>query len=229
MKKLGLSNNQLKILAMLAMTADHVGLQLFPQVGWLRIIGRLALPIFAYMIAEGCRHTRHPLRYLGMMVGFAALCQGVYFFALNSLYMCILVTFSLSISLILLIRLAEHKHNPLLWLLPLAALAGIYYTCRVLPSRLPGTDFEIDYGFWGVMLPVVIYAGRDNWGKLICAAFGLCLLAYTGGAAIQWYSLLALPLLALYNGQRGKWRMKWFFYFFYPAHLVIIYGISLLI
>ena len=162
MKKIGLSNNQLKILAMIAMTLDHVGYSLFPEVEWLRIVGRLALPIFAYMIAEGCHHTRHPLRYLGMMLGFSALCQGVYFFAMGSLYMCILVTFSLSIAAILLIRLAETKQNIFLWLLPVAALAGIYYICQVLPAKLPDTDFEIDYGFWGVMLPVLIYAGRDR-------------------------------------------------------------------
>ena len=50
--KVGLSNNQLKILAMIAMTLDHVGVYLFPQVLWLRIVGRLAFPIYAFMIAE---------------------------------------------------------------------------------------------------------------------------------------------------------------------------------
>lgn len=228
MNKIGLSNNQLKILAMLAMVADHVGIALFPEVLWLRIAGRLALPIFAYMIAEGCRHTRHPMSYLGTMIGFAALCQGVYFFAMSSLYMCILVTFSLSISVILLIRVAESGRSPLLWILPLLAAAGVYYLCQILPGKLPNTDFEIDYGFWGVMLPVAIYAGRDSWGKLLCTALALCLLAYDCGG-IQWWSLAALPLLALYNGQRGKRRMKWFFYFFYPIHLVVIHAISLIV
>ena len=59
----------------------------------------------------------------------------------------------------------------------------------------------------------------------MCLFGGLCLLAYDC-EAIQWWSLLAIPLLALYNGQRGRWKMKWFFYLFYPLHLVIIYGIS---
>ena len=47
----GLTGNQLKIIAMIAMTFDHVGVQLFPQVLWLRLIGRLAMPIYAFMIA----------------------------------------------------------------------------------------------------------------------------------------------------------------------------------
>ena len=48
-----LTSNQLKLLALVTMTVDHVGVQLFPRVLWLRMVGRLALPIYAYMIAEG--------------------------------------------------------------------------------------------------------------------------------------------------------------------------------
>ena len=89
----GLTGNQLKIIAMLTMTCDHVGLQLLPQWGFLRILGRLALPIYAWMIAEGCRHTRSRKKYLLRLASLAALCQIVYFIAMGSLYMCILVTF----------------------------------------------------------------------------------------------------------------------------------------
>ena len=98
---IGLTNNQLKILALIFMTVDHIGVRLFPKYTILRIIGRLAYPIFAYMIAEGCRYTRNKKRYILTMAAFAAVCQIVYFFAMNSLYQCILVTFTLSIALIL--------------------------------------------------------------------------------------------------------------------------------
>ena len=57
---------------------------------------------------------------------------------------------------------------------------------------------------------------------------GLCLLGLTYGG-IQWFGLFAVPLLALYNGQRGKWRIGGLFYFYYPAHLAVIYGIALLL
>lgn len=56
--RFGLSGNQLKLIALATMTLDHVGAYLLPQVLFLRILGRLSLPIYAYMIAEGCRHTR---------------------------------------------------------------------------------------------------------------------------------------------------------------------------
>ena len=72
MKKFGLSNNQLKILALLTMTVDHIGAYLFPRVMLLRIVGRIAYPIFAYMIGEGCRYTRNPKKYLLTILANAA-------------------------------------------------------------------------------------------------------------------------------------------------------------
>ena len=69
-KTIGLNGNQLKILAMLFMTVDHVGAFLMPQYEILRYIGRLAMPIFAFMIAEGCTHTHNRLRYFLTLLGF---------------------------------------------------------------------------------------------------------------------------------------------------------------
>ena len=131
--KAGLTGNQLKLIALISMTLDHVGLQLFPDVVLLRILGRLALPIFAYMIAEGCRHTRSRKKYLGRMVLLAALCQAVYFFAMGSLYQCILVTFSLSIVLIYAI---DNAHTTPTALLALLALVSVCAACLGLPRLL---------------------------------------------------------------------------------------------
>ena len=55
----GLTGNQLKLIALITMTIDHIGFMLLPQVKILRAIGRIAFPIFAYMIAEGCQYTRN--------------------------------------------------------------------------------------------------------------------------------------------------------------------------
>ena len=224
-----LSNNQLKIIAMIAMALDHVGAYLFPQVTWLRIVGRLAFPIYAYMIAEGCTHTRSMGRYLASLAAMAALCQIVYFVAMGSLYMCILVTFSLSVGLIWLLRFAEARKQDLLGRgLVILGIFAAYFLCELLPKLLPGTDYMIDYGFIGVLAPVVIYGAKGKAGRITA-----CLLALIALAAfshpIQWWSLLAIIPLALYSGQRGTRNMKWFFYLFYPVHLLVIHGISLLL
>ena len=227
MKKLSLTGNQLKLIALVTMTIDHVGMELFPRQLILGIIGRLAMPIFAYMIAEGCRHTRNKAKYLLTMLAFAAVCQAVYFFAMGSLYMCILVTFSLSICLIFLLERSMTEKSAAAYALFGCAAAAVYVLCEVLPGLLPGIDFRVDYGFWGVMLPVFIYLGKTRSEALVMSALGMTLLSAACGY-IQWYSLAALPLLALYSGQRGKYKMKYLFYIYYPAHLAVLHCLSLL-
>jgi len=216
------SGNALKILAALSMLLDHMGLMLFPGVTFLRILGRLAFPIFAYMIAEGCRYTRSRKKYLLRMAGLAALCQVVYFFAMGSLYQCILVTFSLSLCLIYALDDLQREGSMASRLLAIGVFVAVLFLCVGMPLILPG--FEIDYGFFGVLLPVLIYFGRPVHHFLLA---GTILLCFTYGDT-QWWSLLAIPLLGQYNDQRGKYPIGKLFYIYYPLHLVVIYGLSLL-
>ena len=209
------------------MTVDHIGLMLFPRYLIFRQIGRLAFPIFAYMIAEGCRHTRSMPRYWGLVTAVAVVCQIGCFVAMQSLYQCIFVTFSLSIGLIGLIKIAQRRDG-LCWVFPVAGLATVFVVTEVLPYILSATDYGVDYGFWGVLLPVAVYLGKSKWEKLLLAAIVLLVLAL-GTGPIQFYSLLSLPLLALYNGKRGRGMGKYFFYIYYPAHLVAIQAIAYLL
>lgn len=226
--KLRLNNNQLKLIALVTMTIDHVGMLLFPYSVILRVIGRLAFPIFAYMIAEGCTHTRSMGRYLGTMAAMAAIYQLVYFFVDGSLYQSILVTFSLSIGLIWLLQWAQTRKDATGRLCLVLGLVAVSFVTRLLPKLLSGTDFDVDYGMWGVFLPVVIYLAKEKWQKLLWAACLLILLALES-YYLQWYALAALPLLALYDGTRGRWKMKWLFYIYYPAHLVVLWGLQRLL
>ena len=224
-RKPGLTGNQLKLIALAAMTADHIGVQLFPQVLLLRMIGRLALPIFAYMIAQGCRYTRNKTRYILTIAAVALVCQLVYFFAMGSLYQCILVTFSLSILLIFSLDAAIKKPNSVNVAIGALAFLSVWFISEVLPTLLPG--FYVDYGFFGIVLPVLVWLGKDKWQSIGLCGIGLVFLSI--GSGIQWYSLLALPLLALYSGERGRTKLKYLFYIYYPAHLALIYLISLVI
>lgn len=224
MKKLGLTGNQLKLLAVITMTIDHVGAHLLPEVQWLRIIGRLAFPIYAYMIAEGCRHTRSMPRYLLSVAGMAALCQTVLYLFNGSLHMYILVTFTLSILLIFLLQQAQK--SAIFGVLSVLAVGAAYYITELLPGKLPG-GFRIDYDFLGVLLPVMIWAGRDKWQSLSLCAAGLLLMGM--GNRIQMYALLALIPLLFYNEKRGSARLKAFFYWYYPVHWVAIYGVGYLL
>ena len=230
MRKWGLSGNGLKLIAAVCMVIDHVGVMFFPQSVGLRLVGRLAFPVFAYMIAEGCRYTKNRSRYFVMMAALAAVCQAVYYITSRDLYMCILVTFSLSLLVIFPmqnLKTAQGTGGRLLWaVVTAAAVAGVWVLNR---------QFTVDYGFWGSMVPVFAAVfqgkGKGSAGRLdrkavhvLMLGLGLLLLALDIGG-IQMASLAALPLLLAYSGERGRWNMKYFFYIFYPAHLVLLEGL----
>ena len=233
--KFGFTNNQLKIIAMVSMALDHIGLLFFPSADIFRILGRIAFPIFAYMIAEGCRHTKNRAKYLGLIAGMGILFQVVFFVAMDSLYQGILVTFSLAI--ITIYAIDGILKSKKLWatLASIASLAFVAVFVFFLPSLLKGTDFDLDYGLWGILLPIAVYYLPNRLWRTVGIALLLLARAihYTifpiSLGLLQWFSLLSVLFLALYNGERGKAKMKYVFYIFYPAHLVILYGIAILI
>ena len=227
MNQISLTGNQLKTIALVTMTVDHAGILLFPEVPVLRIIGRLAFPIYAFLIAEGCRHTRSMGRYFGTMAAFAAGCQ-LFFLCFNgSLRQSVLVTFALSIGLVWLLReerLPSAVHN----LLVVLGFLGVLFLCAGLPMLLRGTDYSVDYGAVGVLLPVLVWLGRNRQERLGLLALGTVMLGFTYGG-IQWWCLGSVPLVMLYNGLRGKAKLKYLFYVYYPLHLAVLYLIGLIL
>ena len=239
-----LNGNTLKIFAAVCMVIDHVGLMFFPYEAIFRIIGRFAFPIFAFMISEGAKYTKNKLQYFLTMFSLAAVCQLVYYFFDNgSLYMCILVTFSLSIIVIYALNwfkrcLFDRECPVAIKILAFASLCA-----SVLGVFLLNCVLRIDYGFVGCMAPVAAsifdFRGTNAPAELLrldrtevrLIPFGLALLALALGSTfkIQPYSLLALIPLLLYSGRRGKIKMKYFFYIFYPMHLVLLEGIYILV
>ncbi len=218
-----LTGNALKILAAIFMTIDHIGVMLFPQVLILRIIGRLAMPIYAFMIAEGCKYTRNKKKYFGMVFGLGAVCQIVYYFFDGSLYFSILITFSLSILMIYALQFWKEKKT---------VLSGLVFASAVIAVYLLNQHFTIDYGFWGCMLPVFAALPHGtSWDDIpmntTMLGIGLVFLGISTDL-IQCLALMALPLLYAYNGKRGTMNLKYFFYIFYPTHLVVLEGIALL-
>ncbi|MBQ2854880.1 MAG: hypothetical protein IJE81_05350 [Oscillospiraceae bacterium] len=219
-----LTGNALKLIAAAAMTIDHIGVMLFPRVLLLRIIGRLALPIFAFMIAEGCKYTRNRKKYFGMIFALGLACQTVYYLVDGSMYLSILLTFSLSILTIYALDHWKHKKTALSALVFAGTVAAVYGLNQVL---------TFDYGFWGCMLPVfaALAHGTDyDCDSMSSALLGLGLIPlFFSLGSIQFFSFLALPLLYAYNGKKGQLNLKYFFYIFYPVHLAALQGIAWLI
>ena len=242
MAKCRLSGNMLKWIAAISMVIDHVGVILFPDTRVLRVLGRLAFPIFAFMIAEGCRYTKNKWRYFGTILGVGAICQLVLFLYNGSMEMNILLTFSISVLLVFVFAWIKEQifaeNAPIFYPLAGVFLLGGMIVC----VGALGALLDLDYGAVGCMVPLLAAVLHPPKGRessflhridrpithVLCLGLGLLLLAMDAGGT-QWFSLCALPLLMLYSGKRGKRRMKYFFYVFYPAHLLVIQGIAYLI
>lgn len=132
-----MTGNQLKILALITMTIDHIGVVLLPQYLILRIIGRLTYPIFAYMIAEGCFYTHSKKRYLGGIFALGFVCQIGFFLAMGSLEQSILTSFVLAIITIYAVQLADDRRDLAGALAVVGALALDAFVALVLPSSSP--------------------------------------------------------------------------------------------
>lgn len=219
-----LSGSTLKLLACALMLTDHIGFLLFPRLIVLRYIGRLAYPIFAYFIAEGCRYTRNRTRRLLWLAVPAAVMALVCYLYDGKWQGNVFITFTYSVALIYLLDAVRTQATRAVWRgvaaggVFLAALAAVWWLCEVAP---------VDYGYYGVLLPVFVYAAdmlspRDSrFVRLGGLAVGLVLLSLDIGR-YQYLCLFALIPLALYNGERGRYPLKWFFYLFYPLHLAIL-------
>ncbi len=237
-----LNGNALKIIAAITMLIDHFGVILLPDIMLLRIIGRVSFPIFAFMIAEGCAYTKNKLKYFLSVFVLGVGCQAALHIVKGPEKLNVLISFSIAILSIYALQymkntvfsdkaaLIRKVCSALVFIL---AVIGIYFLNKI---------FRIDYGFWGCMLPLsaslfkaptsnsfVFFKRLDN-KFLHLTLFALCLLLmglkYRG---VQMYALFSLLFLLFYSGERGKFKMKYFFYIFYPVHLVVLEGIAYLI
>ena len=236
-----LSGNMLKLIGASFMVCDHIGMILFPKIIILRILGRISFPIFAFLIAEGCRYTKNKLRYFLSLFLCSAVCQTVFYFYGGSLEMCVFVTFSLSILNIYALQL--FKNTLASSVSPIKKiLSALPFVAALCATWCLNVVLDIDYGFFGCILPVfatILHTPKNSSAKffhildkipfhVLMTAVGIIPLAIERGD-IQIFALLAVPFLLLYSGARGKLKMKYFFYVFYPAHLVIIEFVGILV
>ena len=223
-----LSASSLKILACLFMLIDHVGVRLFPGVALLRIIGRLAFPLFAFFIAEGCRYTRNRLKHFLSVFVLGCICESVYIIYMGGWYGNILLSFSLSILLIYMMQWCRVKGGYVPYAVMVLALS-------LLAVALHYVNF--DYGFTGIIAPLIMALPGDRAGekegisppppgkKLKLLLFTVAVMLTALGSPMgsrQLFALLSLPLVWLYNGKAGNKKLKYFFYVFYPLHLLLI-------
>lgn len=227
-----LNGNQLKLIAVLSMVIDHAGYTIFYGVPGgllghpvlygvytvLRFLGRIAFPIFAYLLVEGFFHTRSRKKYILRMGGFALLSEIPFnLFLSGSLsyarHQNVFFTFVIGLCMMgamdAIRRRCFGESGLVLQLLTVVAACGIAWITGV------------DYQFYGIMLIAIFYwfYGRPVWQ---------CALGFIWqiNCEIAWISriglLISFLLLWLYNGERGTRKSGYGFYLFYPVHLLVL-------
>lgn len=240
-----LSGSTLKLIGCILMAIDHIGYHLFPEVLILRVIGRLSMPIFAFMIAEGCHYTKNKLKhFLLIFISGIIFLLGVRLFD-GSWFGNIFLQFSISILYIYLLEFLKKlifKSNHKILMLILSILI---FVVTLIPGTYLFKIFRFDYDFFVTLLPVAVsifylkdYSNHkvikyiDNlYVKLLITTIILIVVCFNTNYyhPLQWHCLLAIPLLLLYNEKPGCKKMKYFFYLFYPAHIATIIGIKILL
>lgn len=216
-----LSQEGLKLIACVTMLIDHVGAVFFPQNLWLRIIGRLAFPVYCFLLAEGVHHTQNPAKYalrlfIGLLLAeipFDLVFFGGFTWAHQSVMFTLLLAFLMGMLM---------KKLPLLG--KLLAVIPFYFAAELLHT---------DYGGMGIIMAAVFLIGRELSEPLLFQTVGMVLvnMSYFLRSYIQPYAILAIVPIALYSGQKatGSKRVQRAFYLFYPVHLLVLWMISSII
>lgn len=239
-RRFDISSVGLHVFAMLFMLLDHMWATVLSDFQWLTCVGRIAFPIFAFMIVEGYTHTRNLKKYALRLLLFALVSEIPFNLMVgNSLlyypHQNVLWTFLIGIGLIHINELARKKEKPWLSLLTMVATTVLGYVV--------GFVTFVDYNAAGVLTVLVFYFFRERkwWcylGQL--AALYLINVEFLKGYFFevelfgrsfeivqQGFALLALGFIWLYRGRQGKKSraFQYFCYAFYPAHMLILWAL----
>ncbi len=219
-----LSSSTLHIIAMISMLIDHVGAVVYPNIEWMRIAGRLAFPIYCFMLAEGFRHTSSAPRYLQRLLIFGLISEIPFDMAFYHVpyWRHQNVYWNLAFSLVTLMLL-KRLEKP-----------GFWYKfgqfMAVMAGFLAATFTFSDYYGFGVLLVVAFYnfPGRNIREKATQLLLMVLINAVLLGGS-QAFAIASIIFIWLYNGERGITAkpFKYFCYAFYPLHLLILGLINL--
>lgn len=225
----------LKLIALFCMICDHIGVILLPEYSDLRIIGRIAFPLYLWCLVVGITYTRSIWKYLLRLLVAGILSQPFFMYALNHEWWELNIFFTLIFGAIAMAGMREKKFGSQYWAPALALLLSLI--------------INVDYHWKGVLLAILLFAARKERSTLVAVMVGFCL--YWGQGTyivtklfgiplrniLSWFSqgstffnsflraqtfaLLALPFITLPTHSNLK-LPKWFYYLSYPLHLFIL-------
>ncbi|GHU97905.1 conjugal transfer protein TraX [Spirochaetia bacterium] len=242
----GITSNEIKLIAIIAMTIDHCAWTFFPgfRTDWpiiLHIIGRITAPIMFYFIAEGCRYTKNIKKYIFRLFILAIVSHFAYKLLLtpgnlNNINSNIPFYYNF-----IPFKTGIFDQTSVIWAYLLGAIALAIDTEKIHIQKGWLKHIIIALCFFGAFIAdwsspaalAVFFIGKNhgNFKRQVLWLMGLIttyvivyiLFINVIYGIIQFFVCLAIPILNKYNGERGKWKgMKWFFYIYYPLHLTIL-------
>ena len=223
-RKFDFGRELLKIIAIVTMVADHVGKVLYSDLLYLQIIGRLAFPLFAYLVVLGVESTKKPLKYMATLLVFAMISQVPYYLAFG---------------------IAPFDRLNILFSLLLCAVTIYYYNKRSTLAFVPlllSIVLMTEGSYYVVLTAVGMRLLKDRPALGVLALVGLnlqFLFIPDIESQIQILALMAVPLVFLHTknwlkkeilipeSSRAYSTRKYFFYVFYPLHLMLLFLISM--
>ncbi|KAJ49651.1 hypothetical protein BD780_001150 [Clostridium tetanomorphum] len=218
---------QLKVIMVIVMFIDHVGEFIVGSPLWLRYIGRLAAPVFFYLLVEGFFHTSSRKKYMErLFIG------GVIMLLVSTILMYIFkrpvritnnIFLSMGFSIALLTAIEGKKQSDD----KTSSILTIIVICIVM--------LFTEGSIFSTIIVLIFYYNRDSKVKMSIFYILLSLIVLTNPSEsiynnlfivnYQWMMVFALPFMLMYNGERGR-KSKYFFYIFYPVHIWILYIIG---
>lgn len=226
----GVNSFVLKVLAIVLMTVDHASVAFLGQrVTVLRLIGRIAFPIFAFMIAEGAKRTKSREKYMFRLLIFAVVSEVPFDWFIGSVafdlsYQNVYFTLLFGLFSIWCYELFKEKK------------LGFLAVITLVISASGAAFLNADYGATGVISIFLFYLFSEKPQPLRIAGFIVAVAVLSVNITsmgiyfvdFELFALIALVPIALYNGERGKKFNKYFFYAFYPLHLVLLKLVSMI-
>ncbi|MDD3072615.1 MAG: TraX family protein [Candidatus Pacebacteria bacterium] len=200
-------SNYIKLVAVITMLIDHIGAFIYPF-AILRIIGRIAFPLFAYQLTVGYQKTSSRKKYLNRLFFFAVISQIPYYFIYASIGKTVFLNILFSLMLgIFTISVFEKKK--------------FIYLFLIIPA-----SFFVEYGFYGLLTILIFYFFKKREEKIVLFSLATFSYAFIYQLFIQIYALFSLFFIF---GPKIKINLpRYFFYIFYPVHLIVLYIIKII-
>ena len=226
-----LSNFDLKFIAIITMTIDHIGVVFgTPFYNLLRAVGRLSFPIFAFLLTEGYVYTKSFTKYFLRLLVLALISEVIYDYVFFGSFVyrgANNIFFTLALGLLTLWLLDKSKCLIKRYFkdkIDLFIILPITYLLILVIMGLMGEFLNFSYGMLGILVISFFYLFKDNFALVVISVSLSTLIL---GEGMQYFSLFSLILIYFYNQKLGK-KSKLFFYLYYPLHILVLGVIKML-